>query len=346
MPSHRRSSVLRRVAAAICLATFASACAVRSPILRTDGAVVLRERNPAPYRLAVAPLRLATGVAPLPLSVEFLRDRLVADLRVVRAASTVVTVGNADLAEADTAGADLLVRPLVTAARFEHVGTTPNALLSSLLWVTTWVGGLLVEDTDYHARLQVDWEIVNPHTGQVVDRFVGGAAAVRLAFLDRHAFWSGGTLLSLVVPPFLSGDDRTRTDATLCDLAVAKAATDFAAYLKDGLGGVERELLGIVRLEHPHDGRVPVGRCRPRGRVLARDLVAELHVRWNGRTVAELSGDGLPPRSAQQLGPDAYAIDLPDLDLAVGAGTHELSIEFTVAGRRSSRTFVVVAEES
>lgn len=324
-----------------------AACAGTHPLDRLPETRALRAVSPAPFHVVVAPLRigpgtdLASGAFGAPLTDADLLETLLANLRALRAASLVTPVPSADLATANEHGADLLLLPTLSALRFEYEGGTAEGLLSSLLWATTWIGGLFVADARYEARLCIDWEIVNPHNGQTVTSLSGSTTSHRLAFVDRNPLFSLGGLQSLFIPPIFTSDDRPRTAALLTDIALAHSAIELTAFLKNGFGGDERELLGELRLESPRNGETIRPGTTLRGALVTGDLVTELRMSVDDAAVAELGASFLPPRSRQQVGATTYRVPLPDVALPIRAGENRIQLEFVAGGRRHSRTLVL-----
>ncbi len=322
-------------------------CATGSFVDRLASASDLRAASPAPFRVAVAPLQIAPELdlaAATALGDELtaagLHTALMADLRTLRAASVVTAVGGDDLAEAEAAGADLLLRPRLVAANFAFQGGSTDGLLSSLLWLTTWIGGLFVADSDYLAGLEIDWQVVNPHNGQAIADLDGTVRNVRLGFFDRNDAASFGTLQSLLIPPPLTADGDAATARSLTAAAVAHAAGELAGYLKSGLAGDERELLGELRIEAPTNGARVAEAFTLRGVVVAHELIGALVVLVDDVVAVELDATTLPPRSQQQVGARTFRVPLPELQLTAHPGENRIVIEYVAGGRRSSRTIV------
>lgn len=322
-------------------------CATGDFVDRNAATSDLRAASPAPFRVAVAPLQVvpeldlakATALGG-ELTAQRLHDALLADLRTLRAASVVTAVGGDDLAEAEAAGADLLLRPKLVGADFQFQGGSTDGLLSSLLWLTTWVGGLFIADSDYLAGLEIDWQIVNPHNGQAIADLGGTVRTVRLGFFDRNDVASLGTLQSLLIPPPLTADGDAATARSLTAAAVAHAAGELTGYLKSGLAGDERELLGELRVEAPVNGGVVADAFTLRGALVAHELIGELAVLVDDTVAVELDATGLPPRSQQQVGARTFRVPLPELQLTAHPGANRIVVEYVAGGRRSSRTIV------
>ncbi|MEZ5964395.1 MAG: hypothetical protein R3F56_11165 [Planctomycetota bacterium] len=334
-------SILRTVCCALPVAA-STACATGSHLDRLPDARELRASEPAPFLVAIGPLRLDEAVdrdaATGPLSADSLQETLVADLRDLRAASSIAAVVGDDLAAANAIEADLLLRPRLATLQFDYRGSTTEGLLSSLLWITTWVGGLFVPDSEYEARLRVDWDVVNPHNGQVITSLAGSSRSHRLDFFDRNPLLSLGCLQTLLIPPVFTSDDADRTKATLSALAIGHAASEVTRFLKAGLAGEERELLGQLRLDAPHNGEVVASGHPLRGALLAHEQIVELALLVNGEPLVELDAATLPTPSRQQVGTRTYRVPLPETPLPLRPGRNLVVIEYVTGGRRSSRT--------
>lgn len=316
----------------------------------------LRESDPAPFRVAVSSAvaldrtvaaMSGKGSLPLSFSIDDLSSELTANLEAMNAATSVFVVdGEMALDEADEQNADLLVKPRLTEFDFGHVQAADAAWLGGLLWITTWFGGLLVEDSVYDARMRVEWDLFNPHTAQRIATLSTASDDVRLSFLDRNRFFSLGTLESLLVPPVFTIDDVTTTSDSLTRRAVTHVAAQLARYLKDDLGGDERELLGQCRISSPRNGSVVGRSVRLRGAIVGRDLITEVAIFVNEEShpLLHLDSRTLPPRSAQQIG-SLYEVMLPDRSIDLRDGTNHIVIEYVVSGRRTSRTLRLIAGE-
>src|SRR5688572_2607058 len=226
------------------LALAATGCRTTDPAFFTPEGRPLRDLTPAAYRIAVAPIRMdqdraaslpsARSAASLPFaySLEGLRARIIADLGEQHAASEVFPVGEAALEEARDARADMLLRVRLTAVELSHVGSSGGAVLAGFLWLTTWVGGTLVQDSTYSARLELECDFVNPYDGRVLDSLTASSERVDLTFWDRNDVLSFGTLQSLVLPPSWTTDDAATTGQSLSRKAAARVAAQLTSYLK------------------------------------------------------------------------------------------------------------------
>lgn len=304
-------------------------------------AEAMRERPPVPFRIAVAAVEadaevLATlggasiGI-PFAYDMPSLQMRLVDALRSFDTATAVVMAQ--DLS--DPYIADLELRPRLRRASFRYSGTsTGDALLSSLLWITTWAGGLFVSDCDYQAHLDVEWEIVNPAEDRIIDVVSSRTDHERLAFLDRNSFFELGTLQTLLIPPAFTSDSESDISAELSSRAADRVAATIARYLKSDMAGNQRDLIGELRLDSPRNHSVFTSHTAPlRGRVAAGALIRRLSIVLNGATepILDLGPEDLPSPSRQAFG-SQFQIQLPTFDLPLTPGLNELRFYLTFGG--------------
>jgi len=331
-----------------------SLCACRSTdpaFLDTEGRP-LEELAPVLYTVAIAPIDLAGlqlagpggGESSLQFSMrpDELQQDLVGVLARLNSASAVIAVGTDDVAEARARRADLLVRPrLRSPASLSSSGISSNGFLTAVLWITTWVGGFFVKDSSYTANLAVEFDIVNPYEGVKIDSVPASSADVDLRFFDRNRFVSWGTLLSLVVPPFWTVDQKQRTSESLSRIASARLAARLARYLKEDLGTTERDFLGEVRLLAPKNGAQVGGVASLNGKVIAREAITSLAVYLNDSAAPafEMNVTTLPSVAEQRVG-NVYQVFL-ERDLPLGPGRNFVALEIGISGRLTSRTLVV-----
>ena len=323
-------------------------CASGDFYSRLDVAKEVRALEPAPYRVALAPPTLGeevSGAALQALDRDTLQQELREGLERLGCASDLVCLDSADVAAADEARADILLCPRLTAVRFGHEGATAQGLLSTMLWAVTWIGGLFVPDNAYIAGVQIDWRLVNPHNGQPVATLPGRMRSCRLAFTDRNPWVSWGTIQSVVLPPVFTSDDPRALEESLAAAGLAFAAVDASAYLKSGLAGEERELLGELRIESPRNGATLKSDTKLRAELVAHEALSELVLVVGEEVVSRQTVEDLPSRGQQQVGARTFQVALPEIQLRPADGDVRVVVEFVAGGRRSSRTLIYHSEQ-
>jgi hypothetical protein len=132
--------------------------------------------------------------------------------------------------------ADFYIKPdVLRSVRFTADGISDNWLGCGALFLTTWIGGLLVNDYRYDSNLQLSYEMFKPANASElrIDRGeTRTSGLIDLAFLDRNDFFSWPTAQSLVLFPFWTSDDEEGTRAALTAAAVRATAEDLATYLQ------------------------------------------------------------------------------------------------------------------
>ncbi|MBI4601249.1 MAG: hypothetical protein HY721_04730, partial [Planctomycetes bacterium] len=179
-------------------------CRTTDPLLLAEGGVHFRDLEAAAYRIAVAPFEVDPSLEPASLGAaapERLHEALAAALADVEAGSDIVPLSTRSSFDAYAAKADILVLPRLEQASFGPAPDSGKVLVSSLLWLTTWIGSLWVEDRSYETGVVVSYDLVDPHTGAPV---AGGIKArsgqVGLTFWERDHAFSRGFFLSMLVP--------------------------------------------------------------------------------------------------------------------------------------------------
>lgn len=339
-----------------------SACSSTAPVLDLPGARSMVAKPPAPFRIAIAaPSATAQATAdlesgsaiPFTIPLPALHESLAADLRLLATATEVITIerfdtegagqaaGTPDVDAAFSAQADLLLRPRLTSVQLAHLGGTSQGLLSSLLWFTTWAGGLFVPDNEYQAAIAVEWEVVNPHDGRTLDVLATHSGRQTLSFADRNDALSLSTLQSLVVPPVWTSDDAASTAATLSRSAVAQVAFEVARYVKSGMDGGERQMVGELRIDSPANGaHTEAAVTHLSGRVIAPQPIDSLGV-YCGRTrIVNLDTDSLPTRAQQEMGA-LFQVPVTDLEVPLEPGPNLIRVVLGIAGHTTTRTLLV-----
>lgn len=190
-----------------------------------------------------------------PVRAEWVR-MIAAELRRLDASSRVVT-----RAELGNDRPDLVVTLVAKGPpQFQHTGAS-SVLLSCGLWLTTWIGGLLVPDSSY----RLDWnagyrlEPTSMSAAAALDQPIQSREVV-LSFFERNDLVSGPTLQSLVLPPFWTTDQTDKTNAALERAAMRAAALELATFLKqDFEGAANATWLCSVDVKQPRNGQRVTG---------------------------------------------------------------------------------------
>ncbi len=348
MVARRRPRPSLLLAPALLLA----ACGSTAPDYRSrDGLLLLRDMPTAPYRIGVLPLRpgtvrLPAGALTPEHCVDF-RDRLVTALQGLASASDVVPLpADADPADLRLCGEpdriDLAVVPtLRSPARTGDWQWSGQWWLSGVLWLTTWFGGLAVEDAEYQAEMAVDFEVYHPAGRRRIAVVEARSSAFGLNFWDRHRVLSFGTLQSLVLPPFLTSDDRARTEALLWRRTCEQLGARLTGFLKEDLLAIEKSYLGDVKVEPLEPGPDP-GSFRLPGRLVAGSRVEEFRVDRDAEAdVVVLTGADMPDLEAQRFG-DGFRFAFAPV-LTLQPGQHRLRLWFFTEGPVTTRTLLVTA---
>lgn len=156
---------------------------------------------------------------------EEMQMMLASELRALNASSRVVTSGDVGDQQPDITVTVSPIQPI----EFEHVGTA-SFLGAGALWLVTWVGGLVVDDSTYSVRMNAtcryslneDDYFDSPITGAETD----------LSFFERNDLLSLPTLQSLVLPPFWTSDQADKSSVALRQSAMRIAAQQIASSLK------------------------------------------------------------------------------------------------------------------
>lgn len=215
----------------------AFACSSTDPNLLGPGGQPLEDWTPLEYRIAVAPFEIpsplmVSGMLPETPTGETFQEDFIEGLREVNAASLIVAVDGENPVEASRGAAEILVLPRIQYAdlRYDEVGE--RWYVTGLLWFMTWLGGLFVEDSVYHARMVVDLKIVALDTGRtIIDNLTINTDYVDLSFFDRNPVFSWGTLQSVIVPPFWTSDNKAQTQESLSKRALKIVAAKMKQFL-------------------------------------------------------------------------------------------------------------------
>lgn len=264
------------------------------------------------------------------------RDRVIRTLTEGQATTAIVAVGELDLLEARSCHADLLLRLRVTRAAPQHVGMSGlHSVTAGVLWLGTWMGGLLVPDSRYDPGLEVVCTAVNPHDGQPLARFALTSTPVNLRFLDRNPLASVALAQSLILPPFWTSDDPFRTSHTLSAIGTEHIVHQLVQVLGRLQTPQESQPLR-VEFQQPVNGERTGEVTRLRARVEALGPIEGLTLRVNGvaspTTGFDPGRDRLPGFDLEQV-------------LRLQPGRNEIQIEARQGDDVCSRTLVVFCDE-
>ncbi len=214
----------------------------------TDSFDAVREAPRIPYRIAVEPFEIPEGHTG-EWSANAMQVRLVERLRELDCASEVVAVMPGE----DIGDADLLVVPRVTEPfRYEYSEATGGAVLSSVLWIGTWVGGLFISDSSYESALSVDFEIkMLRDSAKLEPVHIRQADPVAVDFLERNDFLSWPMVQSWIIPPFLTSDDEEVLGSSLLGAKLDQVGDELARDLKFKLEDRELARCASIRFEPP-----------------------------------------------------------------------------------------------
>lgn len=348
--SSLRCKAVLRLSCLVPLALAGWGCAGASPHTLDRHGVPLADTPPAPYRVAIAPLvlgeefsRAQAGpegrVQPrVVFSAQDFRTRLIDGLARHRTLSEAFPVGALDLLEAQDGRADLLLRLQWADSRITSEGPAGGAAwMSALLWATTWAGSLWIRDSEYATGCTLRGSLVNPYLGRTVQRFTITTGPVRLSFWERNPFLSLGLLQSLVLPPFWTSDDRTRTDQRLSEEIVAQLAAELARFFKDDLAAVEDPAAGAsarIRIEQPDSAGAASSYTHVAATVSSPHPIQEALLFLNGRPVAAI------PAPTQPGADGHYRLDIAR-PVALLPGRNDLQLRVLAEGEITSRTVVV-----
>jgi hypothetical protein len=200
---------------------------------------------------------------------------------------------------------------------------------------------LFVEDLTYDARMTYDFEVVDPHTGEVIATIPASSDRMDTALVDRHKGVSGGTALSLICPPFWVYDNKSETSEYLSQRMCERVTGQLTRYFKERFVREHRTALGELRLMSPRNQSDVGPEARVRGKVIATEPITELALYLNEAKEPFLDrteGD-LPSEADQRRGATCQVSFDQRVDLQ--PGRNRISVEFRIAGRLSTRTIVV-----
>jgi hypothetical protein len=300
----------------------------------------IRSMPPAACRLAVgvsqgpaqgasaAGLRFTQDAAAL-------RDAVVAQLADLNAASSVLAVADADDAAAKGADVFLDLR-VVGSAPPSHSGVSSGWWSSGVLWLVTWIGGLLTDDSTYQTNLKLSGTL--SHVGsEDIGSVVAESGAVDLSYWERNTVASWRFLQSLVLPPFWTTDDPEITSAALTERATAAACVRIADYVKRELEDDSAERLARFTLKQPAANAVEVDQA---------STMLEFVIESRSSPVALLALERDGVRTELPLPPDtgmagSYVCAVPARPIELQRGANEVRVIAVIGGRRFTRTLVI-----
>jgi hypothetical protein len=262
-----RSSSCPRAGALLALLTLCASSACRSTdvaLLDRNGLEV-RERPPATFRIGVLPARLeAQGLA---TQSQFrlatadgaaFTDLLVAELRAMNAATEVRALPPEDQAGDQLLGLDLVFAPEVRQVAFTEDSTRiGKAVVSTGLWLFTWVGGWFIDDKEFRTGLRIETTVrsVNDRSlAATVDVTELESGPLDLTFFERNAAWTTGFFGSLFLPPWAIGSGFERTSETLTRRSATHLAARWKVYLLEELES--RQAYRLWPLDRANGSRV------------------------------------------------------------------------------------------
>ncbi|MFQ5503415.1 MAG: hypothetical protein ACE5F1_01305 [Planctomycetota bacterium] len=326
-------------------------CATTDPAFFSRDGRPLEKLDPVPYRIAIAPIELETGSmrSSSPSDLKFLYDpprfqkKLVDALTELNTSVEVVEASSSDLEgpPSEKQRWDLLVRPRLTSpAVLRHEGTSGSWLVSGLLWVTTWIGGLFVSDSSYEAKLALDYKIEIPG-GREIGLCRGQSTKMDLGFWDRNEGISGGFFQTWILPPFWTSDDSEVTSKNLSEAMTRRVAADLTKYLKEGFQGPEEEFLARLVLKQPRIGSKVGDSVTLDGELVARWDIEQLKVFLNDG-VEPIDIGKLSPIDQQKQADGKYKQKLKAVIRNLEKGKNHIIIEVRTNNRVSTKTIEVI----
>ena len=213
----------------------------------------LRELTPAALVVvvdAVPPAAAAGGPLQFTATAAEMQSMLAAELRVLGLGSRVVARQDLGKDEADIVLTLTPRRPIEFAHR--GVAAAGNVIGSAALWVVTWIGGLLVPDSNYTIGMDASAAVAMPGLERAGFDLPVKGGDVDLTFFDRNQFFSWPLVQSFVLPSFLTTDQAAVTSASLTRACMHEAAVQITAQLQV-IGGVGKDQVnrpGWKRIHH------------------------------------------------------------------------------------------------
>ena len=248
------------------------------------------------------------------------------------------------LKEAQKQRADLLIMPRrAEPPRFTYLGTT-NTVASFLLWLTTWIGGLHVQDQTFDARAAFDFFIINPYDGTTLATYTATSDHMDLTLWERNEReFQSGVGWSLIMPPYFAPDEPEPVSNMLSGMVCARIAARLGGYLKQDFVYKEHETIGTLReLNRKNGSEIEGPWLRLTGEIVADKPITDFALYVGDRTKPH-DTEALSTKEEDQLATDQaqgsiYRIELKPPLIPLKIGQNLIRIEFAVQGRYTSRT--------
>jgi len=303
-------------------------------------AASVRSMPPSACRLAVGIGKgpengAAAGGLHFTMDAVRLRDAVVAELTRLNTASAVIAV--ADAQDASRTGADVYLDLRVLASDPPtHQGLSSGWWSSGLLWLITWIGGLLTDDSTYQTNLRLSASLAHVDSSEI-GSVSADSGAVDLSYWDRNTVASWRFLQCLVLPPFWTTDDPQLTSQALTEHAVSEASVRIADYVKRKLEDDSATRLARFTLRQPARNGIEVD---------ADSVQLEFVIESPTAPVASLVVDQDGARTPIDLPPEvfqsgSYVCAVPPMRIALRPGVNEVHVVANIGGNRFRRTILV-----
>jgi len=248
------------------------------------------------------------------------------------------------LLQAQNENADLVIVPRLSGVpELRSLGINGRWATSTILWLTTWIFGLYVQDRRYLVEVNIDFDIVNPYDGTTLATYTTASGQMDATLLERNKgkFLTGRTAISLFLPAYFVPDSRARTGLSLSTKACERIAAQLAKQMKSDFARRARELTGTLQRIRP-DPRKPQNAKSMSfaASLVARAPITDLEVYVNGakQPVYELHGDQIATPDKQAWG-GVYRINFETPEFGRNDRETTVQVEFAVEGRFASQTF-------
>ncbi|MHC4937641.1 MAG: hypothetical protein ACYTHK_01570 [Planctomycetota bacterium] len=248
------------------------------------------------------------------------------------------------LLQAQNERADLVIVPRLNGLpEFKSLGINGRWATSTVLWFTTWIFGLYVQDRRYLAEVNMDFDVVNPYDGSTLATYTTASGRMDATLMERNKgrFATDRTVFSLFLPAYLVPDNRKRTSMSLTARSCERIAAQLSKQLKADFARRAREITGTLQRVHP-DPRDPVATDSMTfgASIVARAPITDVEVYVDGATEPfyELHGDSIAPPGEQAWG-GVYRINFETGEFAFDEKGVTIQVAFAVQGRYASQTF-------